>query len=154
MGLQRDSRILEPACGTGNFITRMPHSIGNAGVVGVEIDSITAEIAARLQSENPTVKIMNCPFERSGLQDGSFDLVIGNVPFGEQKIEAQEKTVAQALAESEQAEKDLREAAGLVTAMERITGGTYVQSLVADENDRRNSNIIPNGIRPGGGAIQ
>ena len=69
-------------------------------------------------------------------------------------IEAQEKTVAQALAESEQAEKDLREATGLVTAMERITGGTYVQSLVADENDRRNSNIIPNGIRPGGGAIQ
>ena len=69
-------------------------------------------------------------------------------------IEAQEKTVAQALAESEQAEKDLREAAGLVTAMERITDGTYVQSLVADENDRRNSNIIPNGIRPGGGAIQ
>ena len=69
-------------------------------------------------------------------------------------IEVQEKTVAQALAESEQAEKDLREAAGLVTAMERITGGTYVQSLVADENDRRNSNIIPNGIRPGGGAIQ
>ena len=50
--------------------------------------------------------------------------------------------------------RHLREAAGLVTAMERITGGTYVQSLVADENDRRNSNIIPNGIRPGGGAIQ
>ncbi len=69
-------------------------------------------------------------------------------------IEAQQKTVAQASAESEQADKELREAAGLVTAMERITGGTYVQSLVAEENDRRNSNIVPNGIRPGGGAIQ
>ena len=69
-------------------------------------------------------------------------------------IETQQKTVAQASAESEQADKELREAAGLVTAMERVTGGTYVQSLVAEENDRRNSNIIPNGIRPGGGAVQ
>lgn len=72
----------------------------------------------------------------------------------DQLIEAQQKTAAQASAESEQAEKELREAAGLVTAMERITSGTYVQSLVAEENDRRNSNIVPNGIRPGGGAVQ
>ncbi len=48
MGLERDSRILEPSCGTGNFISRMPHGIGNGGVVGVEIDSITARIAAQL----------------------------------------------------------------------------------------------------------
>ena len=86
MGLSRDSRILEPACGTGNFITRMPHGIGGAGVVGVEIDSITAEIATRLHAGNPNVTIMHSPFERSGLQNGSFDLVIGNVPFGEQKM--------------------------------------------------------------------
>lgn len=72
----------------------------------------------------------------------------------DQLIEAQQKAAAQASAESEEAEKGLREAAGLVSAMERITGGTYVQSLVAEENDRRNSNIVPNGIRPGGGAIQ
>ena len=45
MDLPRDSRILEPACGTGNFISRLPHSIGNAEVVGVELDSITARIA-------------------------------------------------------------------------------------------------------------
>ena len=86
MGLQRDSRILEPACGTGNFISRMPHGIGGSGVVGVEIDPITAEIAKRLNNQNPDVTIMNCPFERSGLANNSFDLVIGNVPFGEQKL--------------------------------------------------------------------
>ena len=83
MGLERDSRILEPSCGTGNFISRMPHSIGNGGVVGVEIDSITAEIASRLHNDRDNVKILNCGFEHSGLPDGSFDLAIGNVPFGD-----------------------------------------------------------------------
>lgn len=86
MGLERDSRILEPSCGTGNFISRMPHSIGNGGVVGVEIDSITAEIASRLHNDRDNVKILNCGFEHSGLPDGSFDLAIGNVPFGDYKM--------------------------------------------------------------------
>jgi len=86
MGLDRNSRILEPSCGTGNFISRMPHGIGNGGVIGVEIDSITAEIAARLHNDRDNVKILNSPFERSGLADSSFDLAIGNVPFGDYKM--------------------------------------------------------------------
>lgn len=86
MGIPRDSRVLEPACGTGNFITRMPHSIGNAGVVGVELDPITAQIAARLNMDNPNVKIIHSAFEQSGQTDNSFDLVIGNVPFGDYKM--------------------------------------------------------------------
>ena len=86
MGLSSDSRVLEPACGTGNFITRMPHSIGNAGVVGVELDDITAQIAARLNADNKKVTIMHSAFERSGQEDNSFDLVIGNVPFGDYKM--------------------------------------------------------------------
>jgi predicted RNA methylase len=83
MDLPRDSRILEPSCGTGGFIRRMPSSIGKAGVVGVEIDSLTARIATRL---NPEAKIINSGFEVSGLENNSFDLVIGNVPFGENKM--------------------------------------------------------------------
>ncbi|MCQ2419939.1 MAG: YodL domain-containing protein [Clostridia bacterium] len=86
MGIPRDSRVLEPACGTGNFITRMPHSIGNAGVVGVELDAITAQITARLNADNPNVTIMHSAFERSGQEDSSFDLAIGNVPFGDYKM--------------------------------------------------------------------
>ena len=86
MGIPRDSRVLEPACGTGNFITRMPHSIGNAGVVGVELDPITAQIAARLNMDNPNVEIIHSAFEQSGQTDNSFDLVIGNVPFGDYKM--------------------------------------------------------------------
>lgn len=86
MGIPRDSRVLEPSCGTGNFITRMPHSIGNAGVVGVELDAITAQIAARLNADNPKVTIIQSAFEQSGQEDNSFDLVIGNIPFGDYKM--------------------------------------------------------------------
>ncbi len=86
MGLPRDSRVLEPSCGTGNFIARMPHEIGNGGVVGIEIDSITAEIASRLNGDQENVQIIHSAFERAGQQNASFDLVIGNVPFGDYRM--------------------------------------------------------------------
>ena len=101
MGISKDSRILEPSCGTGNFISRMPHDMGNGGIVGVELDPITALIAKHLNvpKENPDakegekalednrdVKILNCGFERSNLENNSFDVVIGNVPFGDFKL--------------------------------------------------------------------
>lgn len=86
MDLPRDSRILEPSCGTGNFITRMPHSIGNAGVVGIELDRTTAKIAKYLAAGRENVTIKNCGFENSGLEDNSFDLAIGNIPFGSSKL--------------------------------------------------------------------
>lgn len=86
MGLSRDSRILEPSCGTGNFIARMPHSIGNGGIVGVELDTTTAKIAQYLASSRDNVTIKNCGFEVSNLENNSFDLVIGNVPFGNYKF--------------------------------------------------------------------
>ncbi|MCM1508099.1 MAG: methyltransferase domain-containing protein [Ruminococcus flavefaciens] len=83
MDLPRDSKILEPACGTGNFISRLPHSFGNAEVTGVELDSITARIAHQINRDNENVKIINSGFENSGLENESFDLAIGNVPFGD-----------------------------------------------------------------------
>ncbi len=86
MDLPRDARILEPSCGTGNFISRKPHSLGDAEVVGVEIDNVTARIAKQLHRNDENVTIMECGFERSGLTDGSFDLAIGNVPFGSYKL--------------------------------------------------------------------
>ncbi len=96
MGISEDSRVLEPACGTGNFISRMPSNIGNGGIVGVELDSITARIAKQLNKPNPhsenldtesrDITILNTGFEKSGLENNSFDLVIGNVPFGEYKM--------------------------------------------------------------------
>lgn len=81
--LPRDAKILEPACGTGNFISRLPHSFGNAEVTGVELDSVTARIAHQINRDNENVKIINSGFENSGLENESFDLAIGNVPFGD-----------------------------------------------------------------------
>nr|WP_295068687.1 YodL domain-containing protein [Ruminococcus sp.] len=101
MGLPENSRILEPSCGTGNFITRMPHDMGKGGIVGVELDPITAKIAKHLNvpKHNPyakkdeaaledtrDIKILNCGFEKANLENNSFDVVIGNVPFGDYKL--------------------------------------------------------------------
>ncbi|MDE7363738.1 MAG: methyltransferase domain-containing protein, partial [Ruminococcus sp.] len=83
MDLPRDAKILEPACGTGNFISRLPHSFGDAEVTGVELDSITARIAKQINRDNEKVQIINSGFENSGLANNSFDLAIGNVPFGD-----------------------------------------------------------------------
>ena len=82
MELPRDAHILEPACGTGNFISRLPASLSESTVVGVELDSITSRIAKWLNKENTNIRIINSPFEQSGLENNSFDLAIGNVPFG------------------------------------------------------------------------
>lgn len=101
MGLPENSRILEPSCGTGNFISRMPHDMGKGGIVGVELDPITAKIAKHLNvpkkdpyaekenqalEETRDIKILNCGFEHSNLENNSFDVVIGNVPFGDFKL--------------------------------------------------------------------
>lgn len=83
MDLPRDAKILEPACGTGNFITRLPHSFSDAKVTGIELDSVTARIAHQINRDNENVQIINSGFENSGLENNSFDLAIGNVPFGD-----------------------------------------------------------------------
>ena len=56
--------------------------------------------------------------------------------------QARYQTVETAIQEAEQARK---EAADLMTAMERVMGGTYVQTLVAEEQQRRVSEFLPNG---------
>lgn len=83
MNLPRDAKILEPACGTGNFITRLPHSFSDAEVTGVELDCVTARIAKQINHDNENIQIINSGFENSGLENNSFDLAIGNVPFGD-----------------------------------------------------------------------
>lgn len=86
MELPADSRVLEPSCGTGNFITRIPSRYRNAEITGVEIDATTAKIASYLANDNKNVKILNMGYEKTDFDNDSFDLVIGNVPFGENKI--------------------------------------------------------------------
>ena len=83
MDLPRNARILEPSCGTGNFLRRLPSQFNDAEVTGVEIDSITARIAKNL---NPDVRIINNGFEHSGLDNNDYDLAISNVPFGDYQL--------------------------------------------------------------------
>ncbi|WP_344252481.1 methyltransferase domain-containing protein [Pseudonocardia hydrocarbonoxydans] len=69
-------RVLEPGCGAGTFIGFAPPG---AEMVGVEQDPTTATIAAALY---PDAKIRTESFADTPFPDGSFDLAIGNVPFG------------------------------------------------------------------------
>lgn len=70
-------QVLEPGCGTGNFMAGIPDTV-NAHVSGVELDPISARIAARL---NPDATIVNADLADCSIQPGSFDLAIGNVPY-------------------------------------------------------------------------
>lgn len=75
--------ILEPSCGTGNFFGLLPESMQNSKLHGVEIDSLTGRIAKQLyQKANIAIE----GFEKTNLPDDHFDVVIGNVPFGEIRV--------------------------------------------------------------------
>ena len=69
-------RVLEPGCGSGNFIGFAPAA---AQMTGVELDPVTAAIAAAL---HPRAQILAESFAGTRDPDGSYDLAIGNVPFG------------------------------------------------------------------------
>ena len=75
--------ILDPAMGTGNFFGNLPAEMAkNSRLYGVELDSLTARIAKELY---PEAKIQNRGFERTKFVNGTFDVIVGNVPFGDFK---------------------------------------------------------------------
>ena len=75
--------ILEPACGTGNFLGKLPTSMESSKLYGIELDSITGRIAKQLyQKANIAVE----GYEKTSLPDSFFDVAIGNVPFGQFKV--------------------------------------------------------------------
>jgi N12 class adenine-specific DNA methylase len=69
-------QVLEPGCGSGNFIGFAP---AGAHATGVELDPVTAGIARALY---PDAEILAGSFADVRAARGSFDLTIGNVPFG------------------------------------------------------------------------
>ena len=78
-----EGSILEPSCGTGNFFGLLPDSMAGSKLHGVEIDELTGRIAKQLyQKANIAVQ----DFEETKLPDDHFDVVIGNVPFGDFKV--------------------------------------------------------------------
>lgn len=82
-GLPADGgRVLEPGCGSGNFLDS--NLWGEAtSVVGVELDPTTAAVAAR---SHPGATVRAEGFEATNLPDGTFDAVVGNVPFGRYRL--------------------------------------------------------------------
>ena len=78
-----EGSILEPSCGTGNFFGLLPDEMAGSKLHGVEIDPLTGKIAKQLyQKANISVQ----GFEETKLPDDHFDVVIGNVPFGDFKV--------------------------------------------------------------------
>jgi len=83
LGFQQ-GRVLEPALGIGHFFGLMPDEMtAHSKLTGVEIDPTSARIARKLY---PDADIRNQGFELASLVDGSFDLAISNVPFGDYKL--------------------------------------------------------------------
>lgn len=82
-GLQ-GGNILEPSMGVGAFFANRPASFDeSAHLFGVEIDPVTGRIAKQLY---PKANIQICGYEKATLPDSYFDVVIGNVPFGQYKV--------------------------------------------------------------------
>lgn len=71
--------VLEPGCGTGNFIRSTPAG-SSYGFTGIEADPISAGIARHLCADDD---IINNRMERTGLPTDAFDLAIGNVPYSD-----------------------------------------------------------------------
>lgn len=76
-------RVLEPSMGTGKFFGLIPDSMQKSKLAGVELDTITGHIA-RLLYPNADVRIQG--FETTQFPDNYFDIVVGNVPFGDIKF--------------------------------------------------------------------
>ena len=81
MGFQTGN-ILEPSMGVGNFFGLLPESMKDSRLYGVELDSITGRIAQKLY---PKADITVAGFETTDRRD-FFDLAVGNVPFGNYKV--------------------------------------------------------------------
>jgi N12 class adenine-specific DNA methylase/adenine-specific DNA methylase len=75
--------ILEPSMGVGNFFGLLPEKMRQCSLYGVELDSITGRIAQRLY---PQANIQVKGFEDTDFQRNFFDLVVGNVPFGNYQV--------------------------------------------------------------------
>ena len=75
--------ILEPSCGTGNFLGMLPQEMQKSKLYGVELDSISGRIAKQLY-QNANIKVQG--YEKADLPDSFYDVALGNVPFGDFKV--------------------------------------------------------------------
>ncbi|WP_432759917.1 Eco57I restriction-modification methylase domain-containing protein [Fusobacterium nucleatum] len=83
----KQGNILEPSMGVGNFIGNIPDEMNKSKFYGVELDSISGRIGKLLYPESD-IQIKG--FEETSFSNNFFDAVIGNVPFGEYKVNDRE----------------------------------------------------------------
>ena len=80
----KGGNVLEPAMGVGNFFSLLPEEMQeNSKLYGVELDSISGRISKQLY---PNANIQVKGFEETNYNNNSFDIAIGNVPFGNFKV--------------------------------------------------------------------
>ena len=72
--------ILEPSCGIGNFLGMLPESMSGSKLYGVELDDLSGRIARQLYQKS-SIAVQG--YEKTAFPDNFFDVVIGNVPFGQ-----------------------------------------------------------------------
>ena len=80
----RQGNVLEPACGTGHFLGMLPESMTESKLYGVELDDISGRIARQLY---PRSSISVLGYEKMDFPDNFFDAAVGNVPFGQFKVQ-------------------------------------------------------------------
>ncbi|HGC7856162.1 TPA: helicase-related protein [Streptococcus agalactiae] len=83
----KNGNILEPSMGIGNFIGNLPDEMSRSKFYGVELDSISGRIGKLLYPESD-IQIKG--LEETSFSNNFFDAVIGNVPFGEYKVNDRE----------------------------------------------------------------
>ncbi len=80
----KGGKVLEPSMGVGNFYALMPAKLQKDAVLtGVEIDPIAGEMAKVLY---PDAHIFVQGYEKHAAPENFYDLIIGNVPFGENTL--------------------------------------------------------------------
>lgn len=81
--IDHNTTVLEPACGTGVFIRTAPAVIPHVNIAAIECDDIGAGITSIL---HPAVKLAHRTFETAARSLPEFDVVVGNVPFGDKMV--------------------------------------------------------------------
>lgn len=79
----RNGNVLDPCCGTGNFFGQLPEDMADSRLYGVELDAISGRIGRQLYQD---ANIVIEGYEKTSLPDSMFDVAIGNVPFGNFKL--------------------------------------------------------------------
>ncbi|HEN0280708.1 TPA: DEAD/DEAH box helicase family protein [Streptococcus agalactiae] len=83
----KQGNILEPSMGIGNFIGNIPDKMNKSKFYGVELDSVSGRIGKLLYPESD-IQIKG--LEETSFSNNFFDAIIGNVPFGEYKVNDRE----------------------------------------------------------------